>query len=456
MCRLRTRLAAIDNACARREVHCTWGESSSRCCIHSCRGRGACVNGSCQCDTGFSGVDCSMSADAPHCPNGAPQPRGIFIGEEGLHATGGSSTMSPARFGYAHECKGHPITTLEPSLNGIYAPIDIFLLRLLSDHTFRSLSRSCAQAEWHPMYARRIYHNTDLVSKWSIRAVLRQRRQSRGAPMLPWIHEDHSDVGSCGEPLDHFTEGDILLTYWGHVACKPPNVFLVVVPGGTRHSLVLNRTEHRWTSMHPELVTWARRVYSPAHLHAPRRPVLYFQGSTREAGASADVVSRCFFPHNRSKGCGQGVYSLGIRQAVRRTIGSDARVVFNVGKTGGYLTTLSQTEFCLTAPGFGFGVRIIDYVATGCLPVIVRVEPQVLLPLEPDLDYSAFAVSIPFAAIGALPEILANMSSTEIRRKREALRDVHKQFIWDEGYGQAYEAVLGALQRRLSRRHMKP
>jgi hypothetical protein len=33
---------------------------------------------------------------------------------------------------------------------------------------------------------------------------------------------------------------------------------------------------------------------------------------------------------------------------------------------------------------------------------------------------------------------------------------VHKQFIWDEGYGQAYEAVLGALQRRLSRRHMKP
>ena len=226
-----------------------------------------------------------------------------------------------------------------------------------------------------------------------------------------------------------------------------------MVPGGTRHSLVLNRTEHRWTSIHPELVTWARRVYSPAQLHAPRRPVLYFQGSTREAGASADVVSRCFWPHNRSKGCGQGVYSLGIRQAVRRTIGSDARVVFNVGKTKGvYLTTLSQTEFCLTAPGFGFGVRIIDYVATGCLPVIVRVEPQVLLPLEPDLDYSAFAVSIPFAAIGALPEILANMSSTEIRRKREALRDVHKQFIWDEGYGQAYEAVLGALQRRLSRR----
>ena len=54
-----------------------------------------------------------------------------------------------------------------------------------------------------------------------------------------------------------------------------------------------------------------------------------------------------------------------------------------------YHDTLREYEFCLSAPGTGFGTRIVDYIVSGCIPVIVR-PGDLLLPFEPDLDYSAF------------------------------------------------------------------
>jgi hypothetical protein len=71
----------------------------------------------------------------------------------------------------------------------------------------------------------------------------------------------------------------------------------------------------------------------------------------------------------------------------------------------------------------------------------------VLWPFEPDLDYSRFAVSVSFEEIPYLPGLLANMSDTEVHAKRERLREVHRMFIWDDVYGQAFESVLDVLRR---------
>lgn len=97
----------------------------------------------------------------------------------------------------------------------------------------------------------------------------------------------------------------------------------------------------------------------------------------------------------------------------------------------------------------GFGVRIVDYVASGCIPVIVR-PGRLSLPYEPDLDYEGFAVSVRFDQIASLPALLDGMSEEQIRRKRERLQEVHRLFIWDEGYGRAYEYTRELTLRRLN------
>ena len=134
-----------------------------------------------------------------------------------------------------------------------------------------------------------------------------------------------------------------------------------------------------------------------------------------------------------------------------RTIGQHPLVEFNRGAkvlTGGLHALLRTYDFCLSAPGTGFGNRIVDYVVAGCIPVVVR-PGGLLLPHEPDLDYSAFAVSVPFETIPALPSLLANMSDAVVAQMRERLCAVHRMFIWDEDYGTAYETALGALLSRL-------
>lgn len=116
---------------------------------------------------------------------------------------------------------------------------------------------------------------------------------------------------------------------------------------------------------------------------------------------------------------------------------------------GRYERELRSAQWCLTAPGMGFGVRLVDYVAAGCIPVVVRVG-GLALPYEPELDYDSFAVSIAFRDIDALPATLEAMSDAQVRAKREGLAAVHRRFLWDETYGRAYETTRELLLRRLA------
>ena len=95
---------------------------------------------------------------------------------------------------------------------------------------------------------------------------------------------------------------------------------------------------------------------------------------------------------------------------------------------------------CLTAPGYGFGARIVDYMACGCIPVVVR-PGRLLLPFEPDLDYDSFAVSVAFEELPHLPQMLAGLSERALRAKRDRMNEVHRMFLWDDSYGSAFAAV---------------
>ena len=435
----------------------TFRNSTQRCCLHSCNGRGRCVQGQCVCYGNGTGFDCSEFAQrvpSSRCPHG--RKHGVFIGTHGLEVSSVKLTL----LRMAKDCTGQAVATVAPTINGIYATLDVFLLRLLNDPSVRAPSKECAQAVWHPTFGSRLYGNSDESLKWQVKAAMASRRSTAdGDPIvqagaqasLPWhavmphIHEEHQDMGSCGSPSGFMRPGDISLTHWGMADCIPSDTTMIVVPPGVRRSPKLKRTDSRWVAVDPELVSTAKRAYAPDRIHSPRVRQLFFRGSTREDKIPPEVASACL-RLNRStddRRCIDGFYSLGIRQMVKALIGRHQMVSFNAvlpKPNGSYHHNLLTSEFCLTSPGMGFGVRIIDYVAAGCIPVVVRAGP-LRMPLEPELDYSSFGLVVPFHDIPRLPHIIERMSIEEIRTKRERLRDVHKKFIWDEEYGEAYETV---------------
>lgn len=460
---------------------CTPQPMPAKCCIHSCTGRGQCIGGMCVCPNGTDPLTCrtplggGRNSSESGCPHGRPQ--GLFIGGEGLAITmHAPSIMAGRRALLARDCQHTPVRTLAPGLSGIYSPLDVFLLRALDDPTLRAPSAACAQAAWQPLYGERLYRNIDEGLKWQLKSSLSSRRAvaelPSGAPShalslapvrppLPHLHEEHQDVGSCGAPMGVYWPGDVILSYWGRADhdCHPADTTLLVVPGGVRRSPRLERTADRWTSVDSELVRRAKYAYDPSRLHQPRNRVLFFRGSTREDRTTPDIAAACFrldrTPTERR--CRDGLYSMGIRQAVHRTIGHLPSVVFESNssfKEHTYAHELLRATFCLTAPGMGFGVRIVDYVAAACIPVVVR-PGRLAMPYEPWLDYSGFSVSVPFARIAELPALLQGMSDEDIRAKRERLKVVHRMFLWDEAYGRAYETTREMLLDSLNRSAMR-
>ena len=246
-------------------------------------------------------------------------------------------------------------------------------------------------------------------------------------------------------------------SYFGDSSCVPADAHLIVVPpggDGRRVNVRFGLSAALWRVLDPTLVAFARATYGrgEGRLHAPRRRVLLFRGSTREStreGPSNNSSRECF---NDEHSCSLA-YSMGIRQTVRRLIGSSPLVDFSTRLEAAprYHALLSRAEFCLTAPGFGFDTRIVDYIVAGCIPVIIQpTGRRLLLPYEPELRYDEFAVVVAYSDVRALPALVHNMSAAAIRAKRARLAEVHRTFVWDEEYGTAYEAVRDAVLGRLA------
>lgn len=100
-----------------------------RCCIHSCHGRGRCVDGLCVCPPTPGGArrralfDCSsLPATTTRLPNGHScpkgRPHGVWIGGLGLRVTRGArSSANGRRRDLARDCDGAPVRTLHPGIH---------------------------------------------------------------------------------------------------------------------------------------------------------------------------------------------------------------------------------------------------------------------------------------------------------------------------------------------------
>ncbi|EFJ51205.1 acetylglucosaminyltransferase [Volvox carteri f. nagariensis] len=120
-------------------------------------------------------------------------------------------------------------------------------------------------------------------------------------------------------------------------------------------------------------------------------------------------------------------YSRCIRQTLYNlSISERWREKYNVllGDTstvhGDYSVLLSQSLFCLVAPGDGWSPRLEDAVLHGCIPVIIMDEVQAVF--ESILDLPSFSVRIPQANMTQIVTILKGRSSHKKKRDHAQAR----------------------------------
>ena len=53
---------------------------------------------------------------------------------------------------------------------------------------------------------------------------------------------------------------------------------------------------------------------------------------------------------------------------------------------------MREAKFCLVVSGHGWGIRIVEAMACGCVPVIV--EDNVMQPFEDVLPYETFSIRV--------------------------------------------------------------
>ncbi|KAG2436512.1 hypothetical protein HXX76_006810 [Chlamydomonas incerta] len=161
-------------------------------------------------------------------------------------------------------------------------------------------------------------------------------------------------------------------------------------------------------------------------------------------------------------------YSQGVRQAVMRmagggkagegSAGADAadfgawnRPDFVLSIAGQHSQTLmAASHFCLAPSGWGWGVRLLEAVAVGCVPVVV--QDNVYQPLWDVVPYDEFAVVLPRAQLHRLPQLLEAVGPAQLAALQAGLARWHRAFLYrhHNPFGLAFNYTLAALRRRLT------
>ncbi|KAG2444206.1 hypothetical protein HYH02_009144 [Chlamydomonas schloesseri] len=151
-------------------------------------------------------------------------------------------------------------------------------------------------------------------------------------------------------------------------------------------------------------------------------------------------------------------YSGGTRQAIKQLLtavriangnSTPADVMFVEGRTNDYRQLLQTSKFCIAPYGFGWGLRLVQALEFGCIPVII--QDHVYQAFEDFLPYEEFSVRLRLSEVPRLLDILRSYGAEQRAALRLGMAKYYRAFIWHREYGgQAYEYTLAGLQRRLA------
>ena len=397
-----------------------------------------------------------------------------------------------------------PLASHWPSYpDRIYQAGDAFFHLLLRDREHRTYDPLSADLFLLPLERVFIQNTYDvrvsvLIRHWIERWLIGQRMAKGPLDRHIWIIST-DQCGAGGSPLAMDAFRKWFVPYGGVVLCHyalphrlrsllgghgQANRSLVLAPGSPLDALAAvapsaavssakdedgggggGDGELRWTQ--PSLVAQSRRAWGlgDGNSCCDRQAKLLFWGSVRLRRGERDVGACVAHPAAGSPFCSR-LYSRGVRQVMWMLYANHSFADFRSseepslarsdaksgrgehGERLGYYETLLRTEYCLVATGSGFGVRLIDYLASGCIPVIVN--SSVWYPYEQpggstELRYEDFAHVFPLERAAEVVDVLQAESDAERGRRRSMMRRFYRRFLWDEGQGTAYQTTLEAL-----------
>eukprot|EP00899_Mesostigma_viride_P026830 jgi/Mesvir1/7331/Mv19141-RA.1 len=158
---------------------------------------------------------------------------------------------------------------------------------------------------------------------------------------------------------------------------------------------------------------------------------------------------------------GSKQYSHGVRQRVFELFENrtDIGVVLSRKRVGSaYGHMLATSRFCLAPTGSGFGIRIMDSVVMGCIPVII--SDNIDQPFEDLLPYELFSVRVEERRIPDLLDILLAITPEEEQEMHRQLDCCMARFLWRSVIRErplppgpdAFASIMEVLRRRIEGR----
>jgi len=309
----------------------------------------------------------------------------------------------------------------------LYIAYRLFASRILHDCNVRTMDPEEANVFYVPSFN---YAYSPVEAKQYITEVQHYVantwpywNRTEGRNHLWWLPTDY---GPCNAPEPIWNS--ILLSHWG--------------------PMWVEEKFHPWhRCFDPN-----KDIAVPPHLHSAK----FFATETfRKSHRSAATRDTQFFYAGGNPGKGDvGSFSGGVREAVYQhhkahpgwvVVNNDADIEAATGKS--YRQHILSSKFCLAPYGDGWGIRLVSMITNGCIPVII--QDYVYQPLEDVLPYWKFSVRLMKDEIHKLPDMLNAIPEAEVVTMQEELAKYHRAFLWDRGYGTAYEYTLRNIARRL-------
>ncbi|GFR40869.1 hypothetical protein Agub_g1520 [Astrephomene gubernaculifera] len=404
---------------------CSQVDNSEACWFSpDCGGRGTCRSGFCHCQPGYFGVGCHRSqAFQPATPGAIPDVRivsrlKIYMYDLPWHVA----------FPYEYN-DGHF------SRDPMYSAYESFMKYFLQDNVVRTENPYEANLFYVPMLLYFYVGNVrDPVPQaaWALRYVRENwpfYNRTGGRDHFFFLTGDR---GTCHVPR-WMQDGGIKLVHFG------------MQHSGLNWGGVHNK-EYACVQVKRDLVIPPLNMFNellPAHTRG------YYERVVADGGRDANRTLLFFF----AGGVGDGEYSGGTRKAIKQLLDSlkppPPDVLFMEGRTNSYRELLLNSTFCISPYGFGWGLRVVQAIEFGCIPVLI--QDHVFQPFEDFMPYEEFAVRMPLSAVPRMVEVLRSYSEEQLAALRLGMAKYYKAFIWNREYGgQAYEWTLVGLERRLT------
>ena len=448
-------------------------------CFNHCSARGVCHHGWCQCDPGWFGIDCSLSMNAT--ARGVHRDSGLYAQREPslklseLPSKVARHARRARRKVYVYDLPPHVNQFTEMWMaeqwgegafercapvheRRIYSSQAHFESRLLHDTFVRTAN---------PEEARLFYVPTFFLQRYTWNAHIRR-------PMLRILRHIRTTYPywnrSAGRDHVWFVSGERTPCY---VPRRISSVSVVIGLWGDR-DCVDARKDIVVPSLSPKQhdIRRFRQDFLPFYAEANRRsslarggPLLFFSGGIFSFGASQDNVrprgvdteqkTQKWETRVRHYACAdanatcRSVYSMGVRQALYKYglhRERDVRIV-SAGVPD-YQRAIEDAQFCLHTEGNSWGTRIVDYMAFGCVPVIVN--DRMLFAFADVLPYDNFSLHFSKRDIPALVARLRSRQDAEALRR--GVHDYKRAFVWWSDVGLAYEYTIAALGYKLDQR----